>query len=484
MMNLETQTQSMAARIARHLRAFQTREDGTMVIFAVFMLILILLITGMAVDFMRVESTRTRIQGTLDRAVLAAADLGQTLPREEVVQDYMEKAGLGDALQGTPTVSEGLNFREVSAVAEAQVPMMFSGLARILDADAKIHESMTVPAFSVAEERVSKVEISLVLDISGSMESNSRMTNLHTAATEFVNTVLKDGNEDLVSVSLIPYSEHVNAGPDIFDQLNVRKVHNYSHCIEFDNDEFTSTSLSMTERYNQMQYFQWNYNGSYRYGNDLSETVCPRWDYERINPWESSRTELVTQINQLRGRAGTSIFLGLKWGAALLDPSTKPILSSLVASNKVDASFAGRPAAYDDDETVKFIILMTDGENSNSSRIQSWAYDSNSDYAHWSRYNFNWYLDNYVSSWKHGQYSYLKYNRTLGNELMGDICDAAKAQGIVIWTIGFEIPDPLGNQVLSDCATSPSHFFDVDGIEISNAFSAIATQINNLKLTH
>ena len=484
MKTLETQTQTIASRIARHLRKFQTREDGTMVIFAVFMLILMLLVTGMAVDFMRIESTRTRMQGTLDRAVLAAADLGQTLPREQVVQDYMVKAGLGDALQGTPTVTEGLNFREVSAVAQATVPMMFSGLAKILDADATVHESMTVPASSVAEERVSKVEISLVLDISGSMESNNRMTNLHTAATEFVNTVLKDGNEDLVSVSLIPYSEHVNPGPDLFNLLNVRKVHNYSHCIEFDNDEFTSTSLSLTERYDQMQYFQWNYNGSYRYGNDLSETVCPRWDYERINAWESSRTELVTQINQLRGRAGTSIFLGLKWGAALLDPSTRPLLTSLVGSNKVDSNFAGRPASYTDTETVKFIILMTDGENSTSSRIQSWAYDSDSDYAHWSRYNFNWYLDNYVSSWKHSQYSYLKYNRTLGNELMDDICDAAKAQGIVIWTIGFEIPDPVGNQVLADCATSPSHFFDVDGIEISHAFSAIATQINNLKLTH
>ena len=82
MKTLETQTQTIASRIARHLRKFRTREDGTMVIFAVFMLILMLLVTGMAVDFMRIESTRTRMQGTLDRAVLAAADLGQTLPRE------------------------------------------------------------------------------------------------------------------------------------------------------------------------------------------------------------------------------------------------------------------------------------------------------------------------------------------------------------------------------------------------------------------
>jgi hypothetical protein len=37
--------------------------------------------------------------------------------------------------------------------------------------------------------------------------------------------------------------------------------------------------------------------------------------------------------------------------------------------------------------------------------------------------------------------------------------------------------------VMRDCASTPSHFFRVEGIEIAAAFEAIARQINQLRLT-
>jgi hypothetical protein len=36
---------------------------------------------------------------------------------------------------------------------------------------------------------------------------------------------------------------------------------------------------------------------------------------------------------------------------------------------------------------------------------------------------------------------------------------------------------------MQDCASSPSHFFRVEGVELSEAFRAIARQINQLRLT-
>ena len=33
------------------------------------------------------------------------------------------------------------------------------------------------------------------------------------------------------------------------------------------------------------------------------------------------------------------------------------------------------------------------------------------------------------------------------------------------------------------CATTPAHFYDVKGLQISEAFRAIASQINELRLT-
>ena len=60
---------------------------------------------------------RTKIQNTIDRAVLAAADLDQTLDPSAVVTDYMDKAGVGQHLSEV-NVNEGLNFRTVTATAQ------------------------------------------------------------------------------------------------------------------------------------------------------------------------------------------------------------------------------------------------------------------------------------------------------------------------------------------------------------------------------
>ena len=69
-----------------------------------------------------------------------------------------------------------------------------------------------------------------------------------------------------------------------------------------------------------------------------------------------------------------------------------------------------------------------------------------------------------------------------GDSLLNSICTAAKHQGVLIWSIGFEVTDH-GAAVMRNCASSPSHFFRVEGVEISEAFKAIARQINQLRLT-
>ena len=62
------------------------------------------------------------------------------------------------------------------------------------------------------------------------------------------------------------------------------------------------------------------------------------------------------------------------------------------------------------------------------------------------------------------------------------ICDAAKANGVVIFTIGFEVTDHSAN-VMRSCASTPNHFYRVEGLDIEYAFASIANQINQLKLT-
>ncbi len=169
----------------RQLQRFARQEDGSILIFSLFLLILMLMVSGMAVDLMRVETERARLQSTLDRAVLAGASLEQTLDSKDVVLDYFAKAGLSDYISADDViVTPGDNSKTVYAKAFMSVDSYFMNLLGITHLDA--------PAVGEAEESLSNIEISLVLDISGSMNWNSsysgddKIDDLIDAAQEFV----------------------------------------------------------------------------------------------------------------------------------------------------------------------------------------------------------------------------------------------------------------------------------------------------------
>ncbi|SLN73714.1 von Willebrand factor type A domain protein [Roseivivax jejudonensis] len=461
-------TARAARRLRRNTDHFVRDEDGSLSILSIFTVLMVIAVGGLGVDFMIAEYKRTNMQNTLDRAVLAAADLEQVLDPSVVVVDYFDKMNMSDTLTNVDA-DTGLNYKDVTGTAESNDPANFTSLVGL--------DSIKTSSLSRAIERIANVEISLVLDISGSMASNNKMANLQTAANTFIDTVLEDDNEDLISISLVPYSEHVNAGPDLAQHFNVNWRHGYSHCLEIDANQFDSTELDMNRYYEQAQHFQWNYAG----WNARDDTICPRYSYERIRPLTQDGNALKWQIGQFQPRAGTSIFLGMKWATALLSPGHRPLVNEMISDGDVSGTFSGRPANWNDEETLKTIVLMTDGQHDRSYRLQDWAYDSSSEVSHWNSYNLWYYLQRNVNRYYHSSFYWQKYNADMGDQLLDRICDAAKAKGIVIWSIGFEVEDH-GADVMQQCASSPAHFYRVEGIEIENAFYSIARAINQLRL--
>jgi hypothetical protein len=77
-------------------------------------------------------------------------------------------------------------------------------------------------------------------------------------------------------------------------------------------------------------------------------------------------------------------------------------------------------------------------------------------------------------------------HETVKDSRTRSICDAAKDNEIIVFTIGFEAP-AAGLAILEYCASSDAHFFevngDVDGNKIRDAFSSIASSIRKLRLT-
>tara|TARA_R110002020_G_scaffold67179_10_gene176514 strand:+ start:3844 stop:5265 length:1422 start_codon:yes stop_codon:yes gene_type:complete len=460
---------AIAGRIKNSgLRRYAQEEDGSVTIFAGAVIVMILLVAGIAYDLQRHEMERVRIQSTADMAVLAAADLDQTLDPQAVVQDYFDKAGIPNGTNAI-TVEEGLNFRTVSVNADGTIPTNFMTMLGI--------DTLPLRSRAEAEERVNNVEISMVLDISGSMASGDKMPNLRDAAETFVDTVINDSTRDLVSISIIPYSEHVSAGPAIMSKFNVDWNNPYSHCMEFSDSDFNTSTMRRNKQYDQVQHMEWGSNTM-----SLNTPVCPVGQHEDIVAFSQDAAALKYKISRLVPRGSTSIFAGMKWAAGLLDPDFNSINVSLAQDGVTDPVFTARPAAFSDRETLKTVILMTDGQNHYSYRINNNYYANASHAAHWNNYSLDWYLNRYVNSWQRSSWKYLKYWPEYGDSLLSNVCSAAKEKNIVIWSIGFEVTDYSAG-VMRDCASSPSHFFRVEGVEIKEAFKAIARQINQLRLT-
>ncbi|WP_323784976.1 TadE/TadG family type IV pilus assembly protein [Thalassovita sp.] len=530
-----------------------------MTMFAIFAFICMLMVAGIGIDLMRYERDRAKLQNTLDRAVLAAADMDQTADANSVVTDYFTKAGIAEYLTNV-SVEEGLGYKSVNATAQSHLSTNFLSLVGI--------NELTAPASGGAAESIGSVEISLVLDVSGSMGSNSRLARLKPAAIEFVDAILDASSSGTASISIIPYAMQVNAGRSILEEYTTTAEHDYSHCVNFNDDQFSSSSVSQTEMLELTGHFDvWP-----RVSSRDQYWVCPIADYAQILPLSNDKNLLHERINALQAKGNTSIDIGLKWGSLLLDPSTRPVVNALINKNVVDADFTDRPVAYDDDTTLKIIVLMTDGQNTDQYMLNPSMRDGLSDvwykpvtgdtngngYRDTGEFDFdsehysvqhsngnsteywwpsanNWYGDWYDHPYGNGSYqqcSYwsgcntveepgdavqltypelfnqvsLAYNADINHSYQGNrwstwftnayskkdasakdqrarhVCNAAKDQGVVVFTIGFEAPR-RGQRLLERCASSASHHFDVNGLDISDAFESIAASISKLRLT-
>jgi len=514
-LNADRQLRHRALRVLLH--RYGRREDGALYPFGLSLLMLMLMMGGLAVDLMRFEERRADLQQTLDRSVLAAASMMQTLDPETVVRDYFAKAGMTEFLSGV-TVTEGLDFRSVAADVVSDTEPFFVHLLGI--------DNLDVNAGSAAEQRISNVEISLVLDISGSM-SNSRISNLRPAAREFIDTVIGSSDPGHATISIVPYNSQVNLGAPLMAQFNVAPTHSNSYCVELPDNAFDSISLSQTTPFVHNGHFDASQNGP-----SPVWFNCPPQAGNIVTPLGDDAEYLKGRIDALTAGGYTSIDVGMKWGSLLLDPQAQPVVSGLIDGGVVDAQYSDRPQAADGD-VLKVVVLMSDGENTNEWKLNppyasglSPIYRRNSNsklsvYKNTSGSNdYYWLSDGKWHSapdggtsgstqltWPQVWTSYtIKYvAKYLYAKAMGgsssswesafvtrissvkdgrlqQVCAAAKDAGITVFTIGFEAPSN-GQTQLRECASTPANYFDATGLQITTAFRAIASQMSHLRLT-
>lgn len=435
----------------QRLQNFHNSESGGITAFVLILFLIMVVGGGMAVDFMRQETMRADLQNALDRGVLSAASFKQGTDPEQILTDFLDTRSFRDYAYTLAVDSElGLNSRTVTADASVQINTFFLKIIGI--------NQLTAVAHGVAEEAITNVEISLVLDVSGSMGRNGKLDKLKVAAKEFVDTVLTDTTREKTTLSIIPYTAQVDPGPLLAPKYNLNIWQNYDFCFAMSASDYLTTQLLSSTLYQQEQH--WIRTGSAH--------ECPG-PGRTIMTMSNNNGNLKSMINNLWAGGYTASYAGMKWGVAMLDPATQPVIASLVNDGVVAASFGDRPAAYDDDDSLKVVVLMTDGVNTNHLRIKDDYYDD---------YSIEYWHTHSASSSRRE----LVVNQNMGDGYLQNICDRAKAAGITVYTIGFEVAGTPAEGKMLNCASSPNNAFFVEGVEISDAFQVIANDIDQLKL--
>ena len=514
-----------AARAPAVPRSFLRDDSGSLVVWFLFTVVGMMMAVGLGLSMRMHELNRISMQNTLDRAVLAATDLDQTRDAIKVIEDYAARSGLGDALK-TAKVEQGVNFRRSTATAEMELDTIFvPGV-----------ETWSVETGSAAFEAITDVEIALVLDNSGSMgwNSNHRLNLLKPAAKDFVESVARPvvaGMDGSVAISIVPFSTQVNAGPVLAEKIDFTAQHGYSACARFDADAYDTTVLDPDATLQRAGHFDiWTWDSPV----DTEGVVCPFDASRHITAWSQDRGDLKDRIDAMWAGGNTSIDAATKWGVATLDPSFRPVLTSMIGDGEAQSNISGQPFDYGREKTLKVLVVMSDGQNTDEFRLReayrsgdspvyrdpdtgdlSYRYEYNGTTYYYSIDDNGWRLqpdggaDAVRLTWPEllDRMSVAHYARYVKAEALGgnwgtyynqmytyvpawkknqrtsEICRAARDAGIVVYTIGMDTYGQ-GDATLEDCAGSSTHFYDIDAIEIGQAFSSIAEQINQLRLTY
>lgn len=185
-----------------------------------------------------------------------------------------------------------------------------------------------------------------------------------------------------------------------------------------------------------------------RVGFNYDTNDCPD---ELVQPLTDDKALLTGLIDDLQTSGATAGQIGTAWGWYTVSPN----FNGLWASNGA--------GAYDTNNLMKAVVIMTDGE-------------------------FN---TTYCSGILSRDASIGGSDRINCNSPNGDpyeqtaaLCVAMRARDIVIYTVGFQMnPRGRGAQVLNACATSGAAFLPASGADLSEAFKAIGRDITRLRIS-
>ncbi|RRH94675.1 hypothetical protein EH240_26850 [Mesorhizobium tamadayense] len=433
---------------------------------------------GFAVNISQLYNARSSLQSVVDAAVTSTArDLTLGVIKEAdakaSVQAFLDANSAAGILQANQIVLDKLTINRT---------------AKTVQADVHADIGLYFPLFSVGDmQRVTtsttalysdkKIEVAMMLDITGSMAPNWRsktdkIGDLKAAASQTVEDLLKqnrDPGDPRIRVAIVPYAEAVNTG-GLADTVFVEAEGGPKVPPPIDTplsvSVTTATDKCATERKDKDGYADYSSDGPYtlrqdnkgktyqaKVNRDYRMKVCPT---AALVPLTADMSRLLTAIDHFQAAGVTAGGIAVQWGYYMLSPSWRSAIA--------DACLGAGPTNFDQKKVAKIAILMTDGQF-NTAFARSRGASRSQDQGQVSRSNAE------------------------------AICENMKRDGIEVFTIGFDLNDPSmttterdqAKSVLKDCSTDDSsslkHYYEAaNGAELSDAFGAITRNIENLTI--
>jgi len=394
---------------------------------------------GAAVDYTRASAARTALQASLDSTALL---LSKTAANQTPAELQVSATDAFNAMFHRSDVQNVAVTANYSSVAGSKVTLAGSATVPTDFLNVLGFSAINISATTTTTWGNTRLRVSLVLDNTGSMTNDDKMTALKAASHNLLDQ-LKAAviDPEDVYVSIIPFNKDVNVGASNYDQSwlswDLWEAANGTCSNTYYHSQGSCTSHGST--WTPATHSTWNgcvtdRDQNYDTTNDApvagstlypaeQYSSCPTQLIELSNDW----TALSSKIDDMQPQGNTNQAIGLQlgWQSLTAAPFTVP----------------PKDPNYKYNDTI---ILLSDGLNTQD----------------------RWYT-----------------NASLIDARQQKTCDNLKAAGFTIYTVQVNTGGDPTSTLLQYCASDSSKFFLLtSSTEIVTTFQQIGTALSNLRL--
>jgi Flp pilus assembly protein TadG len=402
-------------------KRFKADQSGNVALMLGLAIVPFFLAAGAAIDFGRYTGASTHVQISLDAAALAAAagtkvSDADRIKAAEATFDLNIKSGAAAQLDVKPAFK--VEDKKIKASADLVMPTSFMALAGITSLN-----SQTTAEVGIQIDK--KAEVVMVLDYSGSMwetaGSEVKYVAMKQAAISLVDDLAKT-NPDKVKFGLVPFSNMV------YTTLPS------AHVVDAPGTTWTGCTLDRKNPYNLGVSTPIKTDDDTKWNPSIVPLVgtndCTGYIGRNLKTLDLTKNfdSVTDQLSAMIPYDYTNISLGVEFGYHMLSPNA-PFTSG---------------ADFDDEETRKFMVVLTDGDQTEFS-----------------------FGPGGTRSKENGELNLEK------------LCESAKANKITIITVALDLGPGATRDRLRGCATDPDRdfFTPESSSDLSKAFETIKTAI-------